>query len=202
MSFYQNIYNLLARPLRALFRVQVTGVGNLPQDKGGILCANHTSMLDVLIISAGLNRQVRYMAKKELFKVPVLGSLITALGAYPLDRGGADVASIRQTIRLLEEGQLIGIFPQGTRQPGVDPKTTPVKHGVGMIAYHAKCDVVPVYIQTKKNKARFFHKTHLLVGVPIPFADLAFEKGGMQEYKDATEKIFSAVCALDGSTDT
>ncbi len=198
MSFYQSIYKLLARPLRAMFRVQVVGGEKLPQERGCILCANHTSMLDVLIISAGLNRQVRYMAKKELFKIPLFGKLITALGAYPINRGGADVASIRKTIRFVEEGQLVGIFPQGTRCPGVDPRKTQVKHGAGMLAYHTKCDVVPVYIQTKKNKARFFRKTRLLVGDILPYESLNFEQGGIQEYKAATEKIFAAVCALDG----
>ncbi len=198
MSFYQSIYKLFARPLRAIFRVQVVGSEKLPQERGCILCANHTSLLDVLIISAGLNRQVRYMAKKELFKVPLLGLLITALGAYPINRGGADVTSIRKTIRLVEEGQLVGIFPQGTRCPGVDPRETQVKHGAGMLTYHTKCDVVPVYIKTKNNKARFFRKTELIVGDVLPYESLDFEKGGIQEYKAATEKIFAAVCALDG----
>ena len=201
MSFYQSIYRLLARPLRAVFRVQVTGVEKLPQGRGCLLCANHTGELDVLVISAGLNRQVRYMAKKELFKIPILGPLVTALGAFPIDRGGADVASIRKTIHLLEQGELVGIFPQGTRYPGVDPKTTKVKHGAGMIVYHAKCDVVPVYLKTKKNKVRFFHKTQLIVGDVIPYEALAFEKGGMKEYKAATEKIFAAVCALGDTTE-
>lgn len=201
MSFYQSVYRLLARPLRAMFRVQVTGIEKLPQERGCILCANHTGNLDVLVISAGLNRQVRYMAKKELFRIPLLGSLVAALGAYPVDRGGADVASIRKTLRLLEEGELVGIFPQGTRYSGVDPKTTKLKHGAGMIAYHAKCDVVPVYLKTKKNKVRFFHKTQLIVGDVIPYEELGFEKGGTKEYKAATEKIFAAVCALNDVTD-
>lgn len=198
MSFYQSIYKLFARPLRAIFRVQVVGSEKLPQKRGCILCANHTSLMDVLIISAGLNRQVRYMAKKELFKIPLLGPLITALGAYPINRGGADVTSIRKTIRLVEEGELVGMFPQGTRCPGVDPRETQVKHGAGMLAYHTKCDVVPVYIKTKNNKARFFRKTELIVGDVLPYESLNFETGGIQEYKAATEKIFAAVCALDG----
>lgn len=198
MSFYQGIYKSFARPLRAIFRVQVAGSEKLPQKRGCILCANHTSLLDVLIISAGLNRQVRYMAKKELFKVPLLGSLITALGAYPVNRGGADVISIRKTIRLVEEGELVGIFPQGTRCPDVDPRETQVKHGAGMLTYHTKCDVIPVYIKTKNNKVRFFRKTELIVGDVLPYESMNFKTGGIQEYKMATEKIFAAVCALDG----
>ena len=195
---YRIIYAICIYPVRALFPVRVTGKENLPKTGGCIVCANHTSMLDVLILSAALGRQIRYMAKKELFKIPLLRGLITVLGAYPVDRGGADVGSIRRTISLLDEGELIGIFPQGTRRPGVDPSTTEVKHGVGMITWHAKTTVVPTYIRAKGNRVRAFRRTELIVGKPIPFEEFSFEKGGKAEYVAATEKIFSDICALGG----
>lgn len=197
-KIYRFIYSIFVHPVRALFRIRVVGEENLPKTGGCIISANHTSMLDVLILSAGLGRQIRYMAKKELFKIPLLKGLITILGAYPVDRGGADVGSIRRTISLIEDGELIGIFPQGTRQPGVDPATTEIKHGVGMITWHAKATVVPAYIRAKGNRVRFFRKTELVLGEPIPFEEFAFEKGGKTEYVAASEKIFSAVCALGG----
>ncbi len=197
-KIYRVIYAICVHPVRALFRIRVVNGEKLPKTGGCIVCANHTSMLDVLILSAGLGRQIRYMAKKELFKIPLLKGLITILGAYPVDRGGADVGSIRRTISLIEDGELIGIFPQGTRHPGVDPATTPVKHGVGMITWHAKATVVPAYIRAKGNRVRFLHKTELVIGDPIPFEEFVFEKGGKAEYVAATEKIFSAVCTLGG----
>ncbi len=199
---YQVIRFFFLRPVRFLFRIRAEGEEKLPKDGGYIICANHTSMLDVLILSARNNRQIRYMAKAELFKIPFLRGFITFLGAYPVDRGGADVKSIRRTISLIEEGCAIGIFPQGTRHPGVDPATTTIKGGVGMIAYHAKATIVPAYIRTKGNRVMMFKKTELVIGDPIPYEELGFTKGGSKEYKAATEKVFTEICALGGYTRT
>ena len=196
MSFYSGIYKVLARPVRALFKCEVEGIENLPTDGGALLCANHTALLDVVIMSAALNRQIRYMAKKELFKIPLLSQLISALGAFPVDRGGADVAAIRKTVSMIEGGELVGIFPQGTRHPKVDPRTTEVKNGVGMIAYRAKSVVVPVYIKTKNNRTMLFKKTKIIVGKPIAYDELGYEKGGNAEYKAASELIFDRICTL------
>lgn len=197
-KFYRIMYTLFDVPVRFLMRIRVVNPEKLPQNRGCILCANHTSMLDVLVLSAALNRQVRYMAKKELFRIPVLKHFLSALGAYPVDRGGADVQSIRKTISMLENNELIGIFPQGTRHPAVNPAQTPIKHGVGMIAWHAKATVIPAYIQTSGNRVRFFHRNEVILGDPIPFEELGFNGGGVAQYKAATEKIFTAVCALGG----
>ncbi len=199
---YQVIRFFFLRPVRLLFRVRSVNEEKLPKEGGYIICANHTAMLDVLILSVCNDRQIRYMAKAELFKIPLLRGLITFLGAYPVDRGGADVKSIRRTISLIDEGYAIGIFPQGTRHPGVDPSTTPIKGGVGMIAYHAKAPIVPAYIRTKGNRVMLFRKTELVIGDPIPYEELGFEKGGSKEYKAATEKVFTKICALGGYTRT
>ena len=191
--FYRVMYAIFVHPVRWIFRVRTVHPEKMPAEGGCILCSNHTSMLDVLILSAGLHRQIRYMAKKELFKVPLLRGLITALGAYPVDRGGADVASIKRTISMLGDGELIGIFPQGTRRPGVDPGTTPIKSGVGMIAWHAKATVVPAFILTKGNRVRPFHRTELILGDPIPFDSLGIESGGSAQYKAASERVFAEI---------
>lgn len=196
-KFYKFIRAIFTRPLTALFRIRVTGANKLP-DGGYLLCANHTSMLDVLILSVGTQRQVRYMAKKELFGIPGLKQLITALGAYPVDRSGADVASIKRTIAMLGEGEAVCIFPQGTRRAGVDPAGTPVKNGIGMISWHAKTTVVPAYIKTDGNRVRFFRKTELIFGDPISFEELGMSGSGSAQYMAATEKIFSRICTLGG----
>ncbi|MGN1410627.1 MAG: lysophospholipid acyltransferase family protein, partial [Eubacteriales bacterium] len=88
MSFYRWFYNTFEPFVSWIYRIERVGVENIPED-GAILASNHTSFSDVLVISAAAKRQVRYMAKKELFKTP-LKPLITALGAYPVDRSGAD----------------------------------------------------------------------------------------------------------------
>ena len=106
-KFYRVIYTLFVWPVRAIFPVKVVNPENIPADGGCLVCANHTSMLDVLILSAGLKRQIRYMAKKEAMTVPVIGKFLSALGAYAVDRGGADVGAIKQTIAFLESGQSV-----------------------------------------------------------------------------------------------
>ncbi len=199
-KFYKFIRAVFLKPIRAVFRIQVTDPENMLRNQGCLLCANHTSMLDVLILSAGLDCQIRYMAKKELFSIPLLKQLITALGAYPVNRGGADVSSIKRTIALLGEGQPVGIFPQGTRHPGVDPAGTPIKNGIGMITWHAKVPVVPLYIRTKDNRVRFFQKTELIVGHPISFEEMGMTGSGTAQYNAAAEKVFREICALGGYT--
>ena len=197
--FYNIIWHIFVWPVRLIFPVRAVNPEKLPKD-GCILCANHTSMLDVLILSASTGRQIRYMAKAELFRIPLLKQLITALGAYPVNRSGADVSSIRRTISMIEEGAVVGIFPQGTRHPGADPAGTPIRHGVGMIAWHAKCPLVPAFIRTKNNRVRPFCRSELIIGDPIPFDGLGFSEGGRAEYKAASEKVFTELCALGGYT--
>jgi len=195
MSFYGTMYKVFAPLVRAVYRIEAVGKENIPEG-GVILASNHTAFSDVLIISAAANRQVRYMAKKELFRIPLLKQLITGLGAYPVDRGGADIGSIKRTIAMLESGELIGIFPQGTRQGGKDPRTTEVKGGIGMIAYHTKSPILPVFLSNKKMKTGLFRKNTVIFGNVIPFEELGFEKGGAKEYQQCAEMIFSEVCAL------
>ncbi|MBQ2730267.1 MAG: 1-acyl-sn-glycerol-3-phosphate acyltransferase [Clostridia bacterium] len=196
---YNFFKKLLSNPAKVVFHIKSFGTENLPSDRGVIVCANHTSFSDVIVMSAATEVQIRYMAKKELFSVPVVGPLVKALGAYPVDRKGGDVAALRKTVAMLEEGNAVGIFPQGTRSPGVDPRTTAVQHGVGLIAYRSKCDIVPVFIKTKGNHTRFFKKTQVHFGEVIPYSELGFEKGGKEEYKHASELIFDRICSIGES---
>ncbi|MCI9449658.1 MAG: 1-acyl-sn-glycerol-3-phosphate acyltransferase [Clostridiales bacterium] len=201
MGFYEKFYKVFNKLVTTLWRVSSEGEENIP-DKGCLLICNHTSLSDVIVLEvAAKGRQIKYMAKKELFRVPLLNKLITALGAYPVDRGGADVKSIKRTIAMIESGDLIGMFPQGTRCPGIDPRTTEVKGGVGMIAYHAKSDILPVYIDNKKGKTKLFRKNHIIIGKPIKFEELNLVSGGRAEYDRAARMAFDKVCELKYGAD-
>ncbi|MBP3378890.1 MAG: 1-acyl-sn-glycerol-3-phosphate acyltransferase, partial [Clostridia bacterium] len=181
------MYKLFAGPVKYLYRIRAVGLENIPEG-GCIIAANHTAFSDVLVISAAAKRQVRYMAKAELFKTP-LRPLIKALGAYPVERGGADVGSIKKTIALLGEGELVGIFPQGHRYGKQDPRNTEIKSGIGLIAYHAKTTVVPVFIDNKRLKTKMFQKNTVIFGEPITFDELGYVSGGKVEYMNASKKI-------------
>lgn len=195
MSFYSAIYKLLARPIRAIWRVEAHGTENIPEG-GCVLICNHTAFSDVLALEVASHRQIFFMGKAELFKIPLLKNLISALGAFPVNRGGADITSIKRTISEIESGKIVGIFPQGTRCPDVDPRTTEVKGGVGMIVYRAKADILPVYIDGAAGRTRSFHKNKVTFGKVIPFAELEAVSGGKRDYQAMTEYAFSKVCEL------
>ena len=194
MSYYGTIYRIFSPLVRRLYRIEAVGTENIPAG-GAILASNHTAFSDVLVISAAAGRQVRYMAKKELFVTP-LGPLIRSLGAYPVDRGGSDVTSIRTTIRLAEEGDLVGIFPQGHRYGRRNPRETEIRSGVGMVAWHTKVPVVPVLLYNSRMKTGVFRKNTVVFGEPLSFADMGFEKGGRTEYLHAARMIFDRICDM------
>ena len=193
-------HKILAPLIRFFSGIKVHGKENIPQEGGYMLCSNHIAVRDVLLIGATCPRQIKFVAKKELFSVPILRSIIKALGAVKLDRGGNDVAAIRKSIELIESGDMISIFPQGHRYPGVDPSTTPIKNGVGMVAYRSGCNVIPVFIKVKGNKYGLFKKTEIFYGSPIKNTELGFDKGGNEEYKIASEIIFNEILKLGGYT--
>lgn len=178
---------------RLLFNVEVVGKENIPKEGGVLLCPNHIAAVDVISIGAVCPRQITCIAKKELFGIPVLGGLIKALGAVKIDRSGADVGAIKVAVSTLEKGKVVTIFPQGHRCPGVNPATTPVRNGAALIAYHAKCDVIPVTIDMRGAKYGLFKRTRVVFGKPMSYEDLGFSSGGRDEYARATDMIFAEV---------
>lgn len=162
-----------------------------------IVCGNHTSALDPILLGSALKNQIHFIAKRSLFKVPVLGRIIRALGAEPVDRDGKDVMVIKTTIELLRNGECVGIFPQGTRQPGMIPRETEIKDGIGMIASRAKVGVLPVYISNKSRKLKMFRRNVLIIGDFIPYEEIEFPNlAGKEKYKAIAEYVFDKSCKL------
>ncbi len=195
-KFYEKIYKVLAGPVRRLYRAKVYDGDKMPTEGGCLVCSNHTGLNDVIVLAACMKRQPRYMAKRELFKIPLLSSLIKALGAFPVERGRADVGALKTAISMIKSGEAVTVFPQGTRYKGVDPRETKPKNGVGMIAYHTGVPVIPVYIRTKNNHTFPLKRTEIICGDPIMPEELGFEKGGFAEYANAAEYIFGKICDL------
>ena len=112
------IYTLVKNLFKILFtiflRLKVEGTENIPKDGPLVIASNHLSLLDPPVLGTAATRKVHFMAKEELF-VPVLGTIYKILGAFPVRRGGADRAAIKHGIDILESGQVLAIFPEGTR---------------------------------------------------------------------------------------
>ena len=185
-------------PIRFFNRITAYNPEYMPEEGGIILCSNHLAARDVFLIGSTCKRPMRYVAKKELFSIPIIGRCVAAAGAVKIDRGGNDVGALRKAVELAENGEIVSIFPQGHRNPGVDPTTTPIKNGVGMVAYRSGCDVIPIFIKTKNNKYRLFRKVDIIYGKPIKNSELGFTTGGSDEYKAAAELIYARILELGG----
>ena len=195
-KFYRKAHKLLAPFFRFVMRLEPHGVENIPEKGGVLFCSNHIGAVDVISIAACTQRQVSFVAKKELFSIPLLGKLITALGAIKIDRGGNDVAAIKASVSAAKSGGAVAIFPQGHRYPGINPATTPKRNGAALIAYRSKCDVIPVCLEIKGGKYGIFRKTKVIFGKPISNESLGFVNGGHEEYEKATDIMFSEVINL------
>lgn len=195
-KFHRFICFIFSPLFYSLYRLRVIGRENEPETGSYLVCCNHISAVDPILITAALKRQVYFMGKKELFKIPFLSWLIRSLGAFPVDRRGADVSAVKHSIALLQEGRCVGMFPQGTRQAGKDPKTTPVRNGAAMIACRADTMILPVFIYRKDHTPGLFRKTTIAIGKPIPFSSFGYDPEAKGEYNRIAEEIFARVCEL------
>ena len=183
--------------IRLLFRVKVYGKERFPDDGAVLICANHLSIVDVMIMFCIMPRQIRFMAKAELFSVPLIGFVIKKLGAFPIDRAGKDVASVKKSLSILSDGEVISVYPQGKRIRGVHPRATSTRSGPGMMVCRTKCTVLPVLFETKKWRIKLFRRVHVRIGEPIVHAEWNLgEERDITEYKRISDSIFDAICAL------
>ena len=115
MGFYRIVKTLLSLPFRLAFRPLVEGEEHIPSEGGVLLVANHRSFFDSFFQALALRRPLHWMAKSELFKYPGLAWLLVRLGAFPVRRGASDAQAIKTALTLLNAGEAVAVFPEGTR---------------------------------------------------------------------------------------
>lgn len=128
------------------FRLRKFGRENIPEEGPAILVCNHLRMMDTACIIAFSPRKVCFMAKKELFENPFLRAVLTSIGTFPISRGEADLSGIRTALRILKDGGLLCIFPEGTRNKARKEPLLPLQEGVAMISLRAKAPIVPMWV--------------------------------------------------------
>lgn len=170
------VYKLVRGVIYPIFRwllpVRFVGFEKAHKDGGYILCANHTSMTDPCFMAVILKRQIYFMAKAELFKIPVLKQIAVGAGAFAVDRGSGDVSAIEHAEKLISRGHILGIFPEGTRHKTGAPRKA--KSGIAYIAMHTKSDILPVSVY-REGKFSIFRKTTVRCGDVIPYDELVDE---------------------------
>lgn len=140
--YYLFKWSVVSPMLGLYFRGRVYGAEQVPTTGGLVVVANHASDFDPPLLSAAVRRPVSYMAKEELFNVPVLSQAIRLYGAYPVKRGSADRSAIREALKQLDQGWAVGIFLQGTRT--ADGRIPEPKIGAALIAAKAQVPLLPV----------------------------------------------------------
>ncbi len=170
---YRLISYLLVFPIyRLLFRGRTAGNANVPMDGALVVVANHGSHLDPPLLGHALGRPVAFMAKAELFQVPLLGPIIRACGAYPVTRGASDREAIRTATDRLLQGWATGVFIDGSRQS--DGRVNQPRPGAALLAARAGVPLLPVAIinshralGTGQSRPRLV-PIHIRIGQPIP----------------------------------
>ena len=169
---YKFVSYLIVFPIyKLLFRGHLIGKENIPPEDGFILVSNHGSLLDPPFLGHALGRNISFMAKSELFMIPLLGFIIKSCGAYPVRRGIADKNTIKIACERLSNNNSIGIFIDGTRQR--DGRVNKPKQGAALLAYKNQKLLVPVAIINSHRLIRkklffpFFTKVIIKVGVPV-----------------------------------
>ena len=181
------------------------GHENIPASGPLIIAPLHISHLDPPAVACGMMRQLRFMAKEELFHNPIFGWFIGSVGSFPVKRGETDTESIRKAIALLEAGEAVLIFPEGTRGDGESIQE--MSRGVAMLAKRTKALVVPVgvigtNIVMPKGKSRGLkHKVTLAYGVPFTYDEIATASGERQNrelFSTALQKRIADLCRDNG----
>jgi 1-acyl-sn-glycerol-3-phosphate acyltransferase len=184
----------IPRPWKALTRMRVYGADRLPRDSGYVLASNHLAWSDPFVVGMLVApRVLYYMAKRELWSVPVVGTLIPHTGAFPVDRGQPDRDALRMARSVLDNGQVLGVFVEGTRQ-----KTGEIgnaRSGASMLAMGARVPVLPVCVRSGEGFGLpGFPPTSIAVGMPLDLSGLG--KGG-RAYKAGAERIEVELRRLD-----
>ena len=180
---------------RAIFRFRVTGKKNIPRTGGVILCANHTSYHDTLVLGISSPRDINFLAKKELFEKKLVSRVLLRLKAIPVDRDKPSMDIMKKVLKLLKDEEAVGIFMQGGRRK--DGDADDYKAGVALFAIKGKVPVVPINIS---SDFRFRSKVHINIGSPISFKEYHGKKVRTEELNTIAQRIMDEIVNLGNYT--
>lgn len=186
-----------------LLRFEVRGIENIPRAGGALIVGNHLHNVDPVLVCIACPRPVHYMAKDDLFRIPVIGPLISFVGAFPVDRDRIDRKALRRAEATLKQGIALGIFPEGTRSRS--HRIEKVHAGVGMFALRSDAPIVPVAITGSEHLPLNGAKTdrsgprqlrpRVQIAFGEPFTLPRRADGTRMSVEEATDEIMSRVAS-------
>lgn len=185
--FYRFARFLLKIVFKIRYKLVVHGNTNLPETPL-VICANHINLWDPILLAIIFDRPIRFMAKKELFENKFLGFLLEKFGAFPVDRDNVNIKTIKESIKLVKNNEVLGIFPEGTRVKTVSEEN--MKTGVAMIASRAGADVIPVFINSDykfRSRVEVFVRDKIAIS---SFDDISKDMRNKEITKSIYENIY------------
>ncbi len=192
--FYK-IMRALVLALFLMLGMKSEGLDNIPNEGAVIIAANHLSIWDPIVIGAAVKRPINFMAKAELFNNFLFSFILRNLNAFPVKRGAADRAALRTSLDLLNQGQVLGIFPEGTRNKDGLAK---VQNGAAMIALKSGAPIVPVACigTNQKIPLGWFRPLVVSIGNPIFMDEYAGKKINSVTLGEVSEDIMKEINRL------
>lgn len=189
---YSIVWHIVRPIFMLIYGLRFQGMDNVLEPPGGcVVVCNHISLKDPVFLALGIRRQVRFMAKEELFHNKPFAWLIRSLGAFPVSRDGNDINAVRTAMQCVKDGELLIVFAEGGRSK--DGVLKPFEKGVAFIAQSCRCDVVPAHIAIEK-KAR--HRS-VDFGNPIDVPALSKKLEKNERLDTISGELYQAVLALD-----
>lgn len=195
--FVKLVRNITSFILETFYNLKIVGIEKVPADGGLIFACNHLSNIDPPVIEIALHkvRQARFVAKKELFKVPVVGYIFREQRYIPIDRKmpGGDLKALRLSVDAVKKGDCVVVFPQGTRSKDGNP--SPPKVGIGFLACKTGAPVICARI-FETGKFPFSRNLVLVIGNMLKYGDMPECENSKQAYRNLSSKIMSEILSI------
>lgn len=184
-------YMLVKGFMKTIFRIEIRGAENLPKEGGCMVCANHLSMWDPVLLTCFMPRKISFMAKAELKKVPFISGVLKGCDTIFVKRNSGDLGAIKTTMKAIEDGRVVGIFPTGTREKN-HPDAKP-KSGAALIAAKTGAIVVPVAI---KATYKMFSKVVVTIGEPLDYSGCKGQKMSSEQLDSMIGEVYDKILEI------
>ncbi len=189
MKFYDFALSVLRLFCKVFFKYEVIGIENVPLEGNVIIAANHKSNLDPIFVASSMTtREVAAIAKKELFDHKVLGFILKKLNTIPIDRENTGIATVKQILRAIKDGYVLGLFPEGTRVKGKE--FGQAKAGLSLFASKGKANVVPISVI---SSYKLFSRVKIYIGEPIDMSQYFRAKLTNEDHERISEEIMQVI---------